>query len=187
MPIILMQTMKLYYITIILFILFWPAAPGRTLITPYISFQYSGDGTIALFNTHTHELEIIQYKDGENNYIRHGLEELNRLLRCRLTGDATEMSLKLIELIDNIEDHFGGRQVEVISGYRSPTLNSMLRSGGHRVAGKSLHMAGLAMDIKMQGVPLEKIRDYARSLKVGGVGYYSGQFVHIDVGPVRYW
>ncbi|OGQ49687.1 MAG: hypothetical protein A3I09_02710 [Deltaproteobacteria bacterium RIFCSPLOWO2_02_FULL_47_10] len=140
---------------------------------------------MTLFNTHTQEFGTIKYKNG-SNYLTDGLVSLNHILRCRMTDAEIGMSLKLVELIDEIEDHFGTR-VEIISGYRSPALNSTLRNSGHRVAQNSLHMEGMAVDIRMPGVPLREIRDYAGRLKAGGVGYYPGQFVHVDVGEVRYW
>jgi uncharacterized protein YcbK (DUF882 family) len=67
----------------------------------------------------------------------------------------------------------------------------MLRERGGQstgVATKSLHMVGKAIDIRVPGVKLDHLRGAARSLKLGGVGYYpSSNFVHVDVGRVRYW
>ena len=79
--------------------------------------------------------------------------------------------------------------MQVISGYRSPRTNEALRqSGGGGVAKRSLHMHGLAMDIRMPGVDLPRLRDAAWGLQAGGVGYYPGSdFVHVDVGRVRRW
>lgn len=154
---------------------------------PHELFQYTGDGTLALFNTHTGDFETIKYKESPGKYRTNGLNELNHILRCRMTGEEIEISLKLIELVDNIQDHFGGAKIELISGYRSPTLNYTLRSEGNKVALNSLHMQGMAMDIRISGISISAIRDYARSIRVGGVGYYPGQFVHVDVGPVRFW
>ena len=78
--------------------------------------------------------------------------------------------------------------VEVLSAYRSPTTNAWLASVSRGVASDSQHMNGNAMDIRFPGVPVFKIRQAARSLDMGGVGFYprSG-FVHLDTGPVRYW
>jgi uncharacterized protein YcbK (DUF882 family) len=76
---------------------------------------------------------------------------------------------------------------EIISGYRSPQTNAMLRGQSNGVATHSLHMDGMAADIKVQGRSLELIRNVALSLKSGGVGYYPSQFVHVDVGRVRKW
>jgi uncharacterized protein YcbK (DUF882 family) len=78
--------------------------------------------------------------------------------------------------------------VEVLSAFRSPETNAWLASVSRGVARDSQHMNGNAMDIRFPGVPVFKIRQAARSLQMGGVGFYprSG-FVHLDTGPVRYW
>jgi uncharacterized protein YcbK (DUF882 family) len=79
-------------------------------------------------------------------------------------------------------------QVEVLSAFRSPESNAWLASVSRGVARDSQHINGNAMDIRFPGVPVFRIRQAARSLNMGGVGFYprSG-FVHIDTGPVRYW
>ena len=77
---------------------------------------------------------------------------------------------------------------EVISGYRSPKTNSMLRKKGSGVAKRSLHMEGKAIDIRLTGLKTRELRDIARSLQQGGVGYYpESDFVHLDTGKVRCW
>lgn len=147
-----------------------------------------GDGEITLFNTHTDELLRIMYKNKEGEYLEKGLKDAQFILRCRLTNEESEISPKLLELVDHIEDQFGGKKVEIISGYRSPELNGTLRSKGRGVASRSLHLKGMAADIRIPGVPTSNIRDFARALRAGGVGYYPGpDFVHVDVGRVRYW
>jgi len=79
----------------------------------------------------------------------------------------------------------------IISGYRSPQTNALLRERGGAstgVASHSLHMVGQAIDIRVPGVTLDHLRDAAKSLKIGGVGFYPDlNFVHVDVGRVRYW
>ena len=79
---------------------------------------------------------------------------------------------------------------QVISGYRSPATNEMLRRAGHGVATGSLHLQGQAIDIRLADVELTDLRDAALSLRAGGVGYYpsaDSDFVHIDTGRVRRW
>lgn len=76
----------------------------------------------------------------------------------------------------------------VISGYRSPDTNAMLLARGGGVARHSLHMDGQAIDLRVPGRALSKIRGAALALRGGGVGYYPGSdFVHVDVGRVRWW
>lgn len=157
--------------------------------TPEVAspFKHTGDGTIELFNTHNQERISIQFRE-EGRYTKDAIAAINHILRCRFMNIETRMSLQLIELVDKIQDHFGGREVHIISGYRAPEFNTQLRASGHKVAKYSLHMEGLAMDIRIPGVSTKAIRDYAASLKAGGVGYYPGNdFVHVDVGRVRYW
>lgn len=163
----------------------WPSVISRASIPTFEDFEYAGDGVITIYNTHSHELETVQYKN-EDGYMNEGLNEINYLLRCRMNDEKAQMSLKLITLIDHIQDHFGVSKIDIISAYRSPEFNRSLRKRGHRAAKESLHMKGLAVDMVVPGVPMRKLRDYAKSLKMGGVGYYK-RFVHVDVGPVRYW
>jgi uncharacterized protein YcbK (DUF882 family) len=77
---------------------------------------------------------------------------------------------------------------EIVSGYRSPKTNAMLRRKSNGVARRSLHMSGKAMDIRMGDLPSKHLRNVAVQLARGGVGYYSkSDFVHLDTGPVRRW
>ena len=78
--------------------------------------------------------------------------------------------------------------IEVISGYRSPKTNAMLQQKSSGVASKSLHLQGQAVDIRLTDLKTRKLRDIARSLQLGGVGYYpTSDFVHLDTGRVRFW
>ena len=79
--------------------------------------------------------------------------------------------------------------IEVISGFRSAETNERLRRrGGGGVASRSLHLQGRALDLRMEGVPLARLRDAALELQAGGVGFYpESNFVHIDTGRVRRW
>ena len=80
------------------------------------------------------------------------------------------------------------RPFEVISGYRSPATNEMLRHRSEGVASGSLHMQGQAIDIRLADVPLGALRDAALATRRGGVGYYpASDFVHVDTGRVRAW
>jgi len=114
--------------------------------------------------------------------------KIARLMRCKGTGQVKEISRALIELLAAIQRHFKGARIEVLCGYRSPERNKLLRKRSRRVAKESLHMEGLAADIRVAGVSTRKLRDFAVSLRVGGVGAYRKRgFVHVDVGPVRTW
>lgn len=144
--------------------------------------------TLSLVNVNTDEALVVTYwSDGA--YRRDALNKLNHFLRDSRDASETEMDPQLFDVLWHTQMHVGfGGAVEVLSAYRSPTSNAWLASVSRGVASDSQHMNGNAMDISMPGVPVFKVRQVARSLGMGGVGFYprSG-FVHIDTGPVRYW
>lgn len=147
-----------------------------------------GDGVITLNNLHSHEIITVKYRRGVFGYKRQALKQIKHNLRCRYTGEEHPIRTELIELIDQIQDHFDGRTVEVVSGYRSPELNASLWQAGRKVSKNSPHMYGQAMDIRLPGVSAEEIRDYADMIDKGGVGFYpDNDFVHVDIGVHRRW
>ena len=99
------------------------------------------------------------------------------------------MAPKLLDLVNLLGRKLETREtVQIISGYRSPKTNAALHEASSGVATHSFHMLGQAMDIRIPGVELSRLRDAALSLAVGGVGFYPGSnFVHVDVGRVRRW
>jgi uncharacterized protein YcbK (DUF882 family) len=91
-------------------------------------------------------------------------------------------------VLTRVAQKFSAARIEVVSGYRSPKYNLMLRKKGHQVARTSQHTEGNAVDFRVRGVPTKRLLNYVRSLRIGGVGYYPhSQFVHSDTGPIRYW
>ena len=152
------------------------------------SYEPQGDGKLTLYRPDKGERESFVYRDAKGRLDARELEKIARFFRCRLTGEIHDMDAELIETLDIISDRFGGKEVEIISGYRSPERNALMRKKSRRVAKDSLHMRGRAADIVIKGVPAAAIRDFAYSLMRGGVGYYgSRSFVHIDNGPMRAW
>jgi len=148
----------------------------------------NGDGELHLYNLKTKEQLQVTYRDSEGTYDHAVLSELNRLLRCSWDNQTTLIDLELVELLDDIEDHFGAERLDIVSGYRSPAYNEHLAALGRNVAKQSFHMKGLASDIQLPGIPVAALHDYVRELRLGGVGYYPDDgFVHVDVGPVRSW
>jgi uncharacterized protein YcbK (DUF882 family) len=99
------------------------------------------------------------------------------------------MDPRLLDLLSQVHGKVGCRTpFQVISGYRSPKTNAMLHERSGQVAGKSLHMQGMAIDVRLQGVALDHLHKAALDLGDGGVGYYpTSDFVHMDVGRVRRW
>ncbi len=144
--------------------------------------SYAADGQLNIYVYHLNERAQVQYRSAP------GLNRINQLFRSRDSNTQIAIDPKLLTLLDQIEDHFGVRQVEIICGHRTQAFNKELKETGHHVAGESLHIRGMAADIHLDEITEEALRDYALSLKAGGVGYYpSLNMVHVDVGPVRTW
>jgi uncharacterized protein YcbK (DUF882 family) len=115
-------------------------------------------------------------------------ELFGRLTRCHFTNQAAEMDPRLPEVLRRAVEKFQAETVQVVSGFRAPKYQLMLRKKGREVARDSQHPRGNAVDFRLPGVPLKVLLKFVRSLGVGGVGYYpESRFVHADVGPVRFW
>lgn len=144
----------------------------------FVSFQ----------NTHTGESTKLTYWE-QGKYIPDALAEINKVLRDHRTNDVTKMDPKLMDQLFVLRQKLDTNQpFQIISGYRSPKTNALLRSNGRGVARHSLHMTGQAIDIRVPGRSLSQVRLAALSMSAGGVGYYPGpQFVHMDTGRVRRW
>jgi len=147
------------------------------------------EGSLSLYNTHSRERLSINYRDPQGNYIPEALTSLNWILRCPYTGEVANMDIRAIEHLNLVDKQLGGgNEFHIISGYRSPQYNGLLRREGHHVAKHSLHLKGKAIDISIPGVGLDKLRRTALNLNYGGVGYYPGAgFVHLDSGSFRTW
>ncbi|CAN5658893.1 DUF882 domain-containing protein [soil metagenome] len=146
---------------------------------------------LSFFNTHTGERLKVAYCCG-GQYQPAALKLINNILRDHRANEIKPIDPKLLDLLHELSGTLEVDQpYHVISGYRSPNTNGMLRSNGGAhtgVATQSLHMVGKAIDIRMPGVKLDNLRGAARSLRLGGVGYYpSSNFVHVDTGRVRFW
>ncbi|MDD9156911.1 YcbK family protein [Aliivibrio sp. S4TY2] len=173
-------------------ILLGGAATVGLSLFPTLSFASQFEESprkLALNNLHTGEELQTEYFNGRG-YQSAELAKLNHLCRDFRRNESIEMDKRLFDQLSAIQNVIGcDTQVQIISGYRSPATNEMLRGKSHGgVAKKSLHMLGRAMDFRLEGVPLAEVRKAALSLKAGGVGYYPGSnFVHIDTGRVRFW
>ena len=146
------------------------------------------DRQLSFYHTHTAEsLTVTYYSDGE--YVASALNELNHFLRDFRTGDAVEMNPGVFDILHEIQVESGSTGTyQIISAYRSPATNEMLRGKSSGVARNSQHLLGNAIDVRLRGVPTEDLRDTALAMKRGGVGYYQkSDFVHMDTGRVRRW
>jgi uncharacterized protein YcbK (DUF882 family) len=144
--------------------------------------------TLAFRNLHTGEFVRATYW-AAGRYLREGLSQIDRLLRDHRTNAVHPIDRRLLGLLDELHARLDTREAfEVISGYRSPASNAALVSTTSGVSPTSLHISGMAVDIRVPGRPLRAVRDAAKTLHAGGVGYYpDSDFVHVDVGRVRYW
>lgn len=146
--------------------------------------------TLKLYFIHTKERAEITFKRN-GRYDQSGLQKINRFLRDWRRNEPTKMDPRLLDLVWEAYKQTGSNEyINVVSAYRSPATNGMLRSRSKGVAKKSQHMLGKAMDFYIPGVKLSKLRAIGLKMQGGGVGYYpsSGSpFVHFDVGNVRHW
>jgi len=146
------------------------------------------DRKLSFYNTHTGEKLIATFwSDG--NYLDDGLEQINWILRDHRAGMVSAIDPKLLDLLHQLQskiEHPG--EFHIISGYRSPATNKLLRKKSSGVAKHSYHMLGKAIDVRLPGFDTHQLRQAAVALKEGGVGYYAkSNFVHLDTGRVRYW
>ncbi len=173
----------------------WQKAFAGLVLSIALLFVASGAAsaetrTLKLYFLHTKERAEITYKRN-GRYIGSGLDKVNRFLRDWRRNEPTKMDPQLLDLLWEVYHAVGGRDyINVISAYRSPATNSMLRSRSNGVAKNSQHTLGKAIDFFIPGVSLSTLRKTALKMQRGGVGFYprSGSpFVHLDVGNVRHW
>ncbi len=118
------------------------------------------------------------------------LKKLDWLMRDKRNGQVHKMDPKLFAKLYRIQGNLGLRstEIQIICGYRSPASNAAMARKSSGVASNSYHTKGQAIDFRIDGVSLAKVKQAAESLQNGGVGFYpNSNFVHIDTGPVRTW
>ncbi len=170
------------------FLAFSLFATTAVLTRPPAVRAHAGERTISLYNMHTGEsLKAVFWADG--SYVSDGLGEINRLLRDYRTDDIIPIDPRLIDVLYRLRRKIGVRRpYHVVSGYRSPVTNAILRKNSTGVAKNSYHMRGMAVDTYLPKVELRTLQRAALSLRAGGVGYYPKPgFVHLDSGRVRSW
>ncbi len=151
-------------------------------------YSATPERSLAFYNTHTGEtLDTVYYANGE--YVPDALSKINYILRDQRNNEIKAMDVRLLDLLYTIATKLETAQpFHIISGYRSPASNALLRRISSGVAEHSQHMEGKAADIRLPGINLSLLRRVSMSLKDGGVGYYpTSDFVHVDVARVRYW
>jgi uncharacterized protein YcbK (DUF882 family) len=165
--------------------------PSRVQAAVRPASSKAPERVLSFFNTHTGERVRTAYCCG-GKYQPQALEELNYIMRDFRANAVKAIDPRVYDLLHELGGTLAtDAQFHIISGYRSPQTNALLRERGGAstgVASHSLHMVGQAIDIRVPGIKLEHLRNAAKALKIGGVGFYPDlNFVHVDVGRVRYW
>jgi uncharacterized protein YcbK (DUF882 family) len=171
---------------------FLVAASGLVLascpLTALARIKPTARKSLKFYNLHTGERLAVDYwADGQ--YIEAALAEIDIILRDFRTGEVKPIDRHLLDCLHLLQQNLEVvEDFHVISGYRSAKTNQTLAKKSGGVAKKSLHMRGMAIDIRVPGIQLTRLRTAAVALKIGGVGFYpKPDFVHVDVGRVRYW
>ncbi|UCI29425.1 DUF882 domain-containing protein [Mesorhizobium sp. B4-1-4] len=168
----------------------WLPAIAVAFLCLYVSTAFAETRALKIQHLHTGEkAEIVFKRNGR--YDQAGLKKINFMLRDWRRNEPTRMDPRLLDLVWQAYRASGSTAyIHVVSAYRSPATNAMLRGRSKGVARESQHMVGRAMDFFLPDVPLKKLRDIGLKMQGGGVGYYptSGSpFIHMDVGNVRHW
>ena len=148
----------------------------------------SEERRLCIYNLQTKEdMDIVYFNEGQ--YLPDAMKQLNHIFRDHYNGLEKAIDKKLFDFLFAIQQKLHNKEpFHLISGYRSRRTNALLRKQNSRVAPKSLHIYGKAADIRLPGNSLKLLRQTAYELKWGGVGFYpKSNFVHIDVGKVRFW
>ncbi len=158
--------------------------PARKLINFYNTWT---DEWIAV-DPEAYAKELRLPKPRSQPYARLAPHTYDEFLRCHFTNETTATEPRLLVFALAAALHFHAPIVEVVSAFRHPKYNLMLRKKGHQVARESQHTFGHAIDFRLRGVAVQALHTWAVGQKRGGVGFYlESKFIHMDVGPIRYW
>jgi uncharacterized protein YcbK (DUF882 family) len=156
--------------------------------SPRPRFFLSGDGLLAVKNAHSGEARRVRFRDRSGSYSASALSELASLFRSRGDDRTAPLSLRLVELLDYLEDRVKPSELLLMSGFRSSEYNAEIRDRGGQAAKSSLHTEGLAADVRFVGVEQRGLWNKVRALDCCGAGYYAtGHFLHLDIGRPRFW
>ncbi|MGD9979341.1 MAG: DUF882 domain-containing protein [Hyphomonadaceae bacterium] len=143
---------------------------------------------LSFLNTHTGDTFSDAYwLNGD--YVPDAMAAINHVMRDHRSGETHAIDPRLLDQLHTLKSLVSASSpFQIISGYRSPATNAALHANSSGVASRSLHMDGRAIDIRVGGVDLSRLRDAALGMRAGGVGYYAASdFIHVDTGRVRSW
>ncbi|MDF1791108.1 MAG: DUF882 domain-containing protein [Thalassobaculaceae bacterium] len=143
---------------------------------------------LKLRHLHTGErIDVTYFRNGR--YDPEALRKLNHYLRDHRDGTIHQIDPRVLDYLHDLSDRLGvSKRIDIVCGYRSPKTNALLRANSTGVAKRSLHMQGMALDIRMPGLRVKTVAKAAITMNRGGVGSYSrSNFVHIDCGRARHW
>jgi uncharacterized protein YcbK (DUF882 family) len=164
-------------------------AVAAAAVVPKALLASPGEERVLSFlHTHTNERLTVPYFAG-GDYLPEGLATLRSFLKDFRTGEEHAIDPSLFDVLNDLRLATGTKgPFHVISGFRSPSTNEMLREHGGGVARGSMHLVGRAIDVRLSDKSSAMLRDAAIELGRGGVGYYRiSDFVHVDTGRVRRW
>lgn len=145
--------------------------------------------TVKLNNQNTNEkVKVVFWRNGW--FDKDAFEEIEYFFRDWRENKTHNIDPYLIDALHKIGEESGGdKEIVILSGYRTPKTNNWLvNHPKYRAAENSLHTYGRAVDFTLPNRRLYNAGKFARSLQVGGVGYYpNNYFIHVDTGKVRYW
>lgn len=144
--------------------------------------------TISIKNAHTGEVFKGVYRVG-GYYVPRAFRQINHIMRDHYNGDLHPIDPRLVDMLAKLQKRCAcAEPLTILSGYRSPQTNAMLRAVSRNVAQNSFHMKGQAADIRVPGSSVTEVRQVAMNMAAGGVGFYPRrEFVHVDTGDVRHW
>ncbi|MGV6839121.1 MAG: YcbK family protein [Planktomarina sp.] len=144
--------------------------------------------SLKMYSARTGEtINMVYWVDGK--YVPDAMKEINYFMRDFRQSSVAEMDRRTVDIIAATQNLLNtDKPFLLLSGYRTPTTNNMLRRSGRGVAKNSYHMKAQAADLSMEGRSVGQIYGAAFSCAAGGVGRYSrSNFVHVDCGPLRTW
>ena len=165
---------------------------ARTAVHLQAAPKAGGAPVLTLHNVWTNEsLPVVlspPSSSGKGAQLAQPAAPFAQLARDHYTNQAAPMDARLFDTVVRAANQFHARYVEIVSGFRAPKYQLMLRKKGHEVARESQHPLGQAVDFRIPNVTTKVLLRWVRSLHLGGVGYYpESKFVHADVGRIRFW